>query len=178
MASDMSKDEGSIEDVIKKLNENPQYKVLTREEYDSLIAIASNVNKQNKNATPNKKTPEPRASTPGSPEAVKPSHPGAKPKFTFQYPGISPVPRLQYLNNSQLFNNSYMPQSYHVPKLPFFSGSEEPQKGEVTYEVWNFEVKCLQNAHYLPDHIILQAMRNSLKGAARTMLVPLGRMPQ
>ena len=38
----------------------------------------------------------------------------------------------------------------------------------------NFEVKCLQNAHYLPDHIIMQAMRNSLKGAARTMLVPLG----
>ena len=160
MASDKSKDEGSIEDVIKKFNENPQYKVMTREEYDSLIAIASSVNKQNKNAPPNKKTPEPRASTPGSPGAVKPSHPEAKPKFTFQYPGISPVPRLQYINNPQLFNNSYMPQSYHVSKLPFLVGLKSHKKGEVTYEVWNFEVKCLQNAHYLPDHIILQAMRN------------------
>ena len=31
----------------------------------------------------------------------------------------------------------------YFPKLPIFSGSEEPQKGETSYEVWNFEVKCL-----------------------------------
>ena len=69
--------------MIKKFNENPQYKVLTREEYDSLLAIASSVNKQNENAPPDNKTPEKRASTPGSSEAVKPSYPGEKSKFTF-----------------------------------------------------------------------------------------------
>ena len=55
-----------------------------------------------------------------------------------------------------------------------FCGSEEPQKGETSYEVWNFEVKCLQKSDYLPDHLLLQAIRNSLKGTARSMLVPLG----
>ena len=33
--------EDNFEDMIKKINENPQYKVLTKEEYESLLAIAS-----------------------------------------------------------------------------------------------------------------------------------------
>ena len=49
-----------------------------------------------------------------------------------------------------------------------------PQKGKTTYEVWSFEVKCLQKAKYIPDHVILQSIHNSLKGSVRAMLVPLG----
>lgn len=166
--------------LITKVNENPDYKVLTKEEYESLLAIASH--RDNKTSTPNtavKNTQE---------NVVKPK----LPKVTFQNPGISPVPRLQFLfnnpqnpNSSQVntsphnpnvsqVNTSFTAQPYNYPKLPFFSGSEEPQKGETTYEVWNFEVKCLQNANYFPEHVLLQSIRNSLKGDARTMLVPLG----
>lgn len=63
---------------------------------------------------------------------------------------------------------------YTVPKLPTFSGTDEPQKGEVKYEVWNFEVKCLQNSRQYQEHILLLAVRNSLKGLARRMLVSVG----
>ncbi len=65
-------------------------------------------------------------------------------------------------------------RSYNMVKLPLFSGAEEPHKGEVAYEVWNFEVKCLQNNGFIPNHVLLQAIRNSLKGTARSMLVSLG----
>ena len=44
----------------------------------------------------------------------------------------------------------------------------------LSYEVWSFEVKCLQKLDYLPDHLLLQAIRNHLKGTARSMRVPLG----
>lgn len=63
---------------------------------------------------------------------------------------------------------------YTVLKLPTFSGTDEPQKGEVKYEVWNFEVKCLQNSRQYQEHILLLAVRNSLKGLARRMLVSVG----
>ena len=58
--------------------------------------------------------------------------------------------------------------------MPIFSGAEDPQKGETSYEVWNFEAKCLAKSAYLPEHLLLQAIRNSLKGTARSLLVPLG----
>ena len=67
-----------------------------------------------------------------------------------------------------------MPTGPYVPKLPKFSGSEEPSKGKALYEVWNFEVKCLKNSVYLSEHLLLQAMRNSLRGVASDMLNPLG----
>ena len=34
-------------------------------------------------------------------------------------------------------------------------------------------MKCLQKSDYLPHHLLLQAIRNSLKGTARGMFVPL-----
>ena len=39
--------------------------------------------------------------------------------------------------------------------------------------MWNFEVKCLKSNEYLSEHLLLQAMRNSLRGVARDMLIPL-----
>ncbi|KAK3103445.1 hypothetical protein FSP39_019291 [Pinctada imbricata] len=74
-------------------------------------------------------------------------------------------------------NESYlhgMPATYSIPKLPTFSGNESSQKGEVTYDVWSFEVRCLKRTGQYPEHIILQALRNSLKGTARSMSVSLG----
>ena len=60
-----------------------------------------------------------------------------------------------------------------IPKLPIFSGSDEVPKGEVNYEVWSFEVKCLQSAE-TPEDVLSQAIRRSLRGLARGMLVHIG----
>lgn len=151
--------------MVKTINENENYKVLTKEEYEILLARASG-----------------RGYVPTS-TPQQPGHAGwlksklnltqPQPQNTFN-PGVSPVPRFGVLNQSNQQNISALAPSPYVPKLPIFSGSEEPQKGETPYEVWNFEVKCLKNSAYLPDHLLLQAIRNSLKGTARNMLVPLG----
>ena len=63
----------------------------------------------------------------------------------------------------------------YIQKLPIFSGAEERQKDETSNEVWNFEVKCLQKSNYLPETLLLQAIRKLLKSKARDMLVPLGK---
>ena len=64
--------------------------------------------------------------------------------------------------------------TYNPPKLPFFSGSAEPNKGEASYEVWQYEVKCLQKADGLPESVILHSIHSSLRGAAREHLIPMG----
>lgn len=35
-------------------------------------------------------------------------------------------------------------------------------------------MECFQNSGYYPEHILLQAVRNSLKGLERSMLVSVG----
>lgn len=135
--------------LIKKVQENSDYKVLTREEYEKLVVAARPV------------------STPRVPQT--------NPLFNLRAPAYSPVPRLSnLLNNSAAQNTSFAAQPYNPPKLPFFSGSEEPAKGETTYEVWSFEVKCLQSSQYLPEPVLLHSIRSSLRGEARSLLVPLG----
>ena len=82
----------------------------------------------------------------------------------------SPKPRFSFGN----YSRSDSPSSYvESPKLPVFSGSDDVPKAEVNFEVWNMEVKCLQNAD-VPDHILSHSIRKSLRGTARSMLVPLG----
>ena len=65
-----------------------------------------------------------------TPQPAQDKDTGAKPKFTFVNPGVSPVPRWQHILNLTQPNTSYIAQPLHIPKLPFFSGSEDPQKGE------------------------------------------------
>ncbi|XP_060566286.1 uncharacterized protein LOC132725219 [Ruditapes philippinarum] len=72
-----------------------------------------------------------------------------------------------------LFNSTILGAHYN-PKLPIFSGSEDVPKGEVKFDVWQFEVKCLISDSHTPQSLILQAIRNSLKGHARSMLVSVG----
>ena len=43
-----------------------------------------------------------------------------------------------------------------IPKLLIFSGSDEVRKGKVNYEVWSFEVKCLQTTE-TPEDVLSQA---------------------
>ncbi|XP_060553853.1 uncharacterized protein LOC132714939 [Ruditapes philippinarum] len=70
--------------------------------------------------------------------------------------------------------NSTILGAHYIPKLPIFSGSEDVPKGEVKFDVWQFEVKCLISDSHTPQSLILQAIRNSLKGQARSMLVSVG----
>lgn len=150
--------------------ESKDYKVLTKDEYEAFLAFRASKGQPGAVAGTPQQMNTPVTSTP----QVNVTHGGTKPKV-FPFPGPSPVPRLQQLlANSQQLNTSYIPQTFNPPKLPFFSGKEETSKGETTYEVWSFEVKCLQNSPYIQEPVLLQSIRNSLKGSARSLLVPLG----
>lgn len=153
--------EEELANMVKTINENKTYKVLTVEEYEHLMARASQGD-TNRNVS----------FTPNPTEGVAGARPKTTPNLNLRSPLTTSTPRLQFLlDRSQ--QQTYTPSPY-IPKLPIFSGSEEQQKGEISYEVWSFEVRCLQNSPYVTEHILLQSIRNSLRGTAREMLVPLG----
>ena len=141
-----------MDDMVKAVSSNPAYKVLTKEEYDILMS---------KHAGGSPKKAEPKVLT-STPDAKKVQFEGAGSKllsFINKGQAPSPVPRFTF-NNTLPHNTSYVPSPV-VPKLP-------------TYEVWSLEVKCLQSSSVLPEPILLQSIWNSLKGSARSLLVPLG----
>ncbi|XP_061180596.1 uncharacterized protein LOC133189208 [Saccostrea echinata] len=130
---------------------DPNYRVLTKEEYDVLVNASL---KQSNTSTPlGKPNMSPMARLLNS-----------KP-LNFDFPKTPDVPSTPTCTIST---------QYNFPKLPTFSGADDPKQGEVKYEVWNFEVKCIQNSGQYPEHILLQSVRNSLKGLARSMLVSIG----
>lgn len=72
---------------------------------------------------------------------------------------------------------SYLDSSYavthpRIPKLPQFSG--EGRTGDCEFEVWKYDLNCLLRSGMYPHHILQEAIRNSLKGKARTVLLHLG----
>lgn len=140
--TDKDQEEEKLKTLMGKIN--PKYKIISKEEYDSLVAL--------------------KASTPLTGVGK-----------TFAFPTSSPIGRLQSALNPSVNNVSTLQSNFNTtPKLPTFSGNEESQKGEVTYEVWSFEVRCLINSQVLPDAVLLQTIRNSLKGTARSLLISLG----
>ena len=62
--------------------------------------------------------------------------------------------------------------SPHNVKISSFSGTM-PGKNEVGFQRWSYEVKCLMNSKY-PNHAVLQAIRQSLKGTPADVLTWLG----
>ena len=54
--------------------------------------------------------------------------------------------------------------------LPF---SGENQKGDVSFEVWKYELQCLIRDDFYPEALILQSVRKSLRGKARDILLTL-----
>ena len=66
--------------------------------------------------------------------------------------------------------NMHSMASFQRPRIPTFSGEE---KSEVTFEVWKYEVTCIINDGSYPDTVVLQCIRNSLKGKARALLLTL-----
>lgn len=76
--------------------------------------------------------------------------------------------RLQSALMPSVNNMSTLGSNFKTPlKLPTFCGIDESQKGEVTYEDWSFEVRCLVNSQALPDAVLL-------KGIASSLLLSLG----
>lgn len=80
-------------------------------------------------------------------------------------------PEHQVADGSNYFGRHFSSQ---VPKIPQFSGISTIPKGEISYPEWRFEVNCLLNDHEMSDSVILQAVRSSLRGTARKMLLPMG----
>ena len=86
-----------------KCLEEKQYKALTKEEYDILLGI----------------NPDKIVTSAGTASAVSSTQKtvcatgGTKAK-TFTFPGMSPVPSRLQLNNSQLYNTSYMAPCHRV----------------------------------------------------------------
>ena len=61
-------------------------------------------------------------------------------------------------------------QSFVKPRIPIFSGED---KIEVSFDVWKYEVKCIIREGNYSDTILLQSIRGSLKGKARSLLLSL-----
>ncbi|XP_062577691.1 uncharacterized protein LOC134239537 [Saccostrea cucullata] len=152
-------DKKELQDLIDSINSKQQLRVLTKEEYDRLV------NKE----PPAGVTFQLPTSTP---KVQLKFGEGAIPKFAPKESLLSP----RYFSPSALYHDPN-PALCQIPnpnsvKLPTFSGSEPLQKGEVSFDVWSYEVRCLKNQ--LPEHVLLHSVRSSLKGLAREMLIPLG----
>ena len=65
------------------------------------------------------------------------------------------------------------PSVTSFPKLSTFFGAHS-QKGEATYEQWRYEVKCLLQQNRYSTPAILDAVRRSLKGEAKNIVVRMG----
>ena len=59
-------------------------------------------------------------------------------------------------------------------KVNRFSGIDPVPKSESSFEEWKIEIECMMSSKMYPDHVINQALRNSLTGQARTVAVTLG----
>ena len=59
-----------------------------------------------------------------------------------------------------------------VPRISTFSGSAA--KGDVRFEDWRFEVRCLMHDNAVHEDLLLQSVRNSLKGEANRVAMHLG----
>ena len=123
---DENKDD--FEEMVKKVNKNPDYKVLTRYEYEAIMALVP----------ARTSTPIPHT---GTDPVVKPK----TPKFKFDHPPpgsqgatlrlklfsdaskSAPIPKP---NASGSLNTSFGTQSINVPKLPFSMGLRNSRKGK------------------------------------------------
>ena len=60
------------------------------------------------------------------------------------------------------------------PKFTPFSGEDPKPKGEASYEEWRYEVNCIQRDKMYSKYVIGQAIRKSLRGQAKRVLLPMG----
>lgn len=79
-----------------------------------------------------------------------------------------PTPRPSLLTGGPKFDHIHP----RIPDLPTFSGDEKAKTN--VFEVWKYDVHCLIDECIYPMHVIREAIRKSLKGTARGVLLHLG----
>ncbi|KAH3832983.1 hypothetical protein DPMN_106279 [Dreissena polymorpha] len=71
-------------------------------------------------------------------------------------------------------NQPVLLSSGHIPKIPLFPGEDSVPRNEITFYEWRHEVRCLMQDSTYTSSQVLQAIRNSLRGTARKLVVSLG----
>ena len=139
--------------MIEILNEHTDYKVVTAEEYDRL-----NQSRLFDHSTPLQD---------GAP--ARPPPPVQPPVAPIRKSSVS---RMFDIGNRTgvAANVTTVQTAFSKPRIPLFSGEE---KSEVTFDVWKFEVKCIIREGNYSEAVLLQCMRGSLKGKARSLLLSL-----
>jgi len=95
---------------------------------------------------------------------------GARPK-------VSPLMSLSEQQPHTHFTYSPVPPVVvpaKVPKMPLFSGDQPTPRSEVSFYEWRHKVRCLRRDTSLSESQVLQALRTSLRGTARRLIVSLG----
>ena len=159
-----TKTEDMVERMIKFLNDHTEYKVVTNDEYNSFFQKHSSPKQEVKLENDNP-PPPPR---PPPPDLEFSRIPPPTPKRKDKGKGILNV-GASHIQSMSGFSQSNI-ANWQRPRIPVFSGD---QKGETTFEVWKFEVKCIVREGNYTETVILQAVRNSLKGQARSLLLTL-----
>ncbi|XP_069134230.1 uncharacterized protein [Argopecten irradians] len=146
------KESVSVHDLISSLDAR-HYKVLTTEEYEQLLALGG----AGKTSTPMRKG-RGRARISSS----------VFDDVTVGKENIRSPSRGESVLSSTGNQGIVVPRT---PKIPPFSGDD--QKGDVTFNVWRCEVRCLMREDSYPVSTVRQAIRQSLRGTARQMLTTL-----
>ena len=173
-------DSDDIEQMIEKIRLNSSYRVLSMDEYKRLVTPSTPSPVPNVvTSTPGPLTPlqalrlrmpwsDPRAW--GRPSNVQSFQPPIKTSKSFDGNPMRPLKSEVPRPDLSMYNEDY---TYNKPNLPYFSGDTPPIKGDTTFNVWSFEVRCLMKDNCSPS-VLFQAIRRSLRGTARETLVSLG----
>lgn len=82
------------------------------------------------------------------------------------------LPTVKDESENELYHSTIPSQA--IPKVPLFSGDDPPQKGDVSYSEWRYEIRCLSADPDILPSVLVQAIRRSLRGTAKKILIPLG----
>lgn len=164
MAEFLGQKDHGLSKLIETINKGDSFRVIPKNDYDKFLefqkssfAASTPVVGRGRGSLFNLDKDETFVKQPYSPSIVSSGARAKQPmNVQFEQPNISTLGQV------------------YVPKLPLFSGSSEVPKGEVSFDVWEFEVKCLLNDSHLPESVLFQSIRNSLKGQARSMLMSIG----
>lgn len=139
-----AEDDERLRQMIEYINSRTDYAVVTKSELSMI-----------KTSTPRRHQPH---------DDVPPLH-----RFPLSTPGRRQLPSTPIRGpTSSLLHLPYGTR----PNIPAFSG--ENKAGEVTFDVWKYDVKCLLSEGVYPASTIRQSIRNSLRGKARSTLVTMG----
>jgi hypothetical protein len=92
-------------------------------------------------------------------------------KFPIKFNNFTPSKVASGFN--EMGNSTHVYEvNQRLPRIPPFSGDKPPQKRDVSYREWRYDVQCLLND---PDgNTVIQSICRSLRGTVKTMLIPLG----